>query len=81
MRVVIIGGSFGGMTTAYQLRRRLAPGKCEIRLISRERRFVFVPSLPWVVMGSKTLNQISFDLEKPLARKKIDFFHSTVLRV
>ncbi len=81
MRVVIIGGSFGGMTTAYQLRRRLAPGKCEIRLISRERRFVFVPSLPWVVMGSKTLDQISFDLERPLASKKIDFTHATVLRV
>ncbi len=81
MRVVIIGGSFGGTTTAYHLRKRLAPSKCEITLISKERRFVFIPSLPWVAIGSKTLAQISFDLEKPLARKKIDFVHATVLRV
>lgn len=81
MKIVIIGGSFGGLTTAYELRKRLARSRCEITLISKDRRFVFIPSLPWVGMGWKTLDQISFDLEKPLARREIDFVHATVSRV
>ena len=62
MRVVIVGGSFGGLTTAYELRKRAARTTCDITLISKDREFVFIPSLPWVTMGSKTLDQISFDL-------------------
>ena len=81
MRVVIVGGSFGDLTAAYELRKLLARSKCEITLVCKDRRFVFIPSLPWVAMGSKTLDQISFDLEKPLARKKIDFVHAAALRV
>lgn len=81
MRVVIVGGSFGGLTTAYELRRRLARSKCQITLIAKDRRFVFIPSLTWVAMGSKTIAQISFELERPLARKGIDFVYATVSRV
>lgn len=81
MRVVIVGGSFGGLTTAYELRKRLAPRECEIVLISRERRFVFIPSLPWVALGSKTLDRISFDLERPLARRNVQFVHATAERI
>lgn len=81
MRVVIIGGSFGGLTTAYELRSRLAPRDCEIVLVAKDPRFVFIPSLPWVAMGSRTLEQISFDLARPLARKEVDLVHATVQRV
>jgi len=81
MRVVIVGGSFGGLTTAYELRKRLAPRECEIVLVSRERRFVFIPSLPWVALGSKTLDRISFDLERPLARRNVQFVHATAERI
>lgn len=81
MNVVIVGGSFGGLTTAYELRKRLGRRPCEITLISRDRNFVFIPSLPWVAMGSKILDQISFDLGKPLAGRGIAFVHTTVQRV
>ncbi|MDO8532785.1 MAG: FAD-dependent oxidoreductase [Dehalococcoidia bacterium] len=81
MRVVIVGGSFGGLTSAYELRKHLGPSMCEILLISKDRRFVFIPSLPWVVMGAKTLDRISFDLEKPLGRKNIKFAHARALLV
>jgi len=81
MNVVIIGGSFGGLTTAYKLRKHLGHRQCDITLISRDRAFVFIPSLPWVAMGARALDQISFDLEKPLAGREITFAHATVLRV
>ena len=81
MRVIIIGGSFGGLTTAYELRKRLGRRDCEITLLSKDRRFVFIPSLPWVTIGSRSVDQISFDLEKPLARKNIRFVPATVRRI
>ena len=81
MKVVILGGSFGGLTTAYELRKRLGPHDCEIVVISKERCFTFIPSLPWVAMGSRTLEQISFDLERPLARRGIALVHSAAERI
>jgi sulfide:quinone oxidoreductase len=78
LRIIIIGGSFGGLTAAYQLRKRLDHRKCEIILLSKEPRFVFIPSLPWVAMGYKRLEQISFDLAGPLERRGIRFLNTTV---
>ena len=79
--IVIIGGSFGGLTTAYELRRKLGPDKVRITLIAKDPRFVFVPSLPWVAMGHRTVDQISFELAPTLARKHIDFVHETVQHI
>lgn len=81
VRLVILGGSFGGLTSAYELRRRLNRERAEITLISRDERFTFIPSLPWVAMGDRTLEEISFALAQPLARKGVAFAHETVLRV
>lgn len=81
MHILVIGGSFGGLTTAYALRKRLGHKKCRITLVSRESRFVFIPSLPWVAMGSKRLDQISFDLAGPLERRGIRFVHAAAERI
>ena len=81
VKVLIIGGSFGGLTTAYELRRHLGPDAAAITLVSKDPRFVFVPSLPWVAMGSRTLDQISFDLAPALARKQVEFAHEKVLNI
>ncbi len=81
MQVVILGGSFGGLTAAYELRRHYGAERVAITLIARDRRFTFVPSLPWVVMGSRTLERISFDLAAPLARRGVTFAHETVQHI
>ncbi len=81
MKIVIIGGSFGGLTVAHELRRLLRAGEHEITLLSKDRRFVFIPSLPWVAMGTKTIEQISFDLERPLTKKGLRFSHATVQQI
>ena len=60
-RVVIIGGSFAGLTAAYELKRRLG-GHVRVTVIDRNDRFVFIPSLIWVPFGWRTPDQISFPL-------------------
>jgi len=81
MHIVIIGGSFGGLNAAYDLRRLLPHKTHKITVISKESRFIFIPSLPWVAMGSKTLDRISFELEGPLKSKHIDFVAAAVDRI
>ena len=81
MKIVIVGGSFGGLTTAYELRKRLSDSQCDIVLISKDPQFTFIPSLPWVAMGSRSLEQIRFDLAGPLDRKGVECVHATVSHI
>lgn len=78
MRIVILGGSFGGMTAAYELRRHLSRERAEITVIAKDERFSFVPSFPWVAMGRRGLEQISFPLAPPLAARQVRFARETV---
>jgi len=80
-RIVVVGGSFGGLSAAYGLRRHLSPERAEITLVARDERFTFVPSLTWVAVGSRTLPRISFNLAGPLAAKKVIFAHETVTSI
>lgn len=74
-RIVILGGSFGGLTVAHELKRLLPSRAREIVLISRDDQFVFIPSLPWVALGKRSLAQISFDLARSLKGTGIEFIH------
>ncbi|MHB1584491.1 MAG: NAD(P)/FAD-dependent oxidoreductase [Acidimicrobiales bacterium] len=78
VRIVIVGGSFGGLATAYELRRHLGPERAEITLVAKDDQFRFVPSFPWVAMGQRRLEQISFPLAGPLANKHVGFAQETV---
>jgi len=79
-RVVIVGGSFGGINTAYALRRKLHE-RVEITVISRDAEFTFIPSLPWVVLGWRNPRQLVVPLDGPLARRGIRFVHGDVLEL
>ena len=47
-KIVILGGSFGGLTAAFELKRLLG-NKADINLICNDDKFVFIPSLPWLL--------------------------------
>ncbi len=76
-RVVIIGGSFGGINAAYELRRKLRD-QVEITVISRDPEFTFLPSLPWVILGWRNPASIQVPLEGTLTRRGIRFIHGEV---
>jgi sulfide:quinone oxidoreductase len=73
-RIVIVGGSFGGINAAYQLRRRLGE-RADLTLISAEPDFTFLPSLPWVMMGWRRPEALKVGLAGPLARRGVRFIN------
>jgi sulfide:quinone oxidoreductase len=67
-KIVIVGGSFGGINAAYALRRRLGR-RAEITLISRDAEFTFLPSLPWVIVGWRDPARLQVALDHTLTRR------------
>ena len=78
--VVVIGAGMGGLPTAYELRHVL-PHEHQITLISNQPTFTFVPSLPWVALGLKSLDQIQLDLAKIVPQHGIEFIHAAVTAI
>lgn len=73
-KIVILGGSFGGLTAAFELKRVLGKN-AEITLLCDQDRFVFIPSLPWVAMGWRKAEDITLSLKHILVPKGINFVH------
>ena len=79
-RVVIVGGSFGGLTAAFELQKLLGSAHT-ITLLSDSSQFVFIPSLPWVAMGWRDAARITFGIERPLAKRGINFVPGTATAI
>ncbi len=76
-KIVVLGGSFGGLTAVLEI-KRLLRDQADITLISKERDFVFLPSLPWLIMGSRQARDITLKIEDILGPRAISFSCSTV---
>ena len=78
--IVVLGGGLGGTIAAYELRDTLKD-RAEIRLVSDNPRFSFVPSNPWVALGWRKPDAIQVELAPAMARKGIGFTTSAAKRV
>ena len=79
-KIVILGGSFGGLTAAFELKRMLGK-KADITVICDDDKFVFIPSLPWLAMGWRRAEDITLSLKPILDRKGIRFIHEPAIGV
>jgi sulfide:quinone oxidoreductase len=64
--VVVLGGGVGGLVCANELRRRLDPMD-RVVVVERERRHLFQPSLLWLMVGRRRIDQIERPLRELLA--------------
>jgi sulfide:quinone oxidoreductase len=78
--IVIIGASTGGLPAAYECRAALDK-KHHISVVSNTPIFHFVPSNPWVAVGWRKREDISFKLASVLSSKNIDFYDSGVAKI
>lgn len=79
-RIVVLGGSFGGLTAAFEIKRLLG-SQAEVTVISEDNRFVFLPSLPWLIMGWRRPEDITLSVADILRSKGIQFIHEAALSV
>lgn len=70
--VVVLGAGLGGSITAYELKEKLRPGD-KLTVITKDPKYHFVPSNPWVAVNWRKPADIEIDLAPVFARKGIDF--------
>jgi len=78
--IIIIGASTGGLPAAYDIKSALGSGH-QVTVVSAAPYFHFVPSNPWVAVGWRRRDDISFALEGPLKKKNIDFIAQMVMEI
>ena len=67
-RILILGGGFGGMTTARELERLLRPDEAEITIVSRDNFSLFTPMLPEVSSGNLETRHVVTPVRAQLRR-------------
>ena len=70
--VVVLGAGLGGAIMAYELRESLRP-EDKITVITKDPKYHFVPSNPWVAVGWREEQDITIDLAPTMAKKGIAF--------
>lgn len=78
--IVVLGGNFGGMTSAFELKRKLGED-AHIRVVSKQKDFVYIPSLIWVPFGRRELEDITFSAEDTFRRGGIDFSLDEITKI
>lgn len=78
--IVILGAGIGGMPAAYELRAALDRSH-RITVINAVDYFQFVPSNPWLAVGWREREAITFPIRPYLEKKGIDFIAQRVQRI
>lgn len=78
-RVLILGGGFAALESAFLLRMRLRD-QVDLTLVSDDSSFVFRPNSIYVPFGADP-DSLLVDLAKPLRRRHIPFHHARVAGV
>lgn len=79
-RIVVLGGSFAGMTAAIEIKNKLGD-RHEVVVISKAADFLFMPSLIWVPFGLRTREDITFPLSPVFEKKGVAFRNAEVTRI
>jgi sulfide:quinone oxidoreductase len=70
--VVILGAGLGGTIMAYEVKDQLRP-EDKVTVVTKDPKYHFVPSNPWIAVGWREREEITIDLEPTMRKKNIDF--------
>ncbi len=77
--VLVLGAGIGGIVAAETLRRRL-PRTDRVIVIDQAEQHFFPPSLLWLMVGERSVGNITRPLDR-LAARGVEFVHATVKRI
>ncbi|MBU2409161.1 MAG: FAD-dependent oxidoreductase [Gammaproteobacteria bacterium] len=78
--IVILGAGTGGMPAAYELREKLSRDH-RVTVVNAVDYFQFVPSNPWLAVGWREREAITFPIRAPLEKRGIAFVAQRVTRI
>ncbi len=78
--IVILGAGTGGMPAAYEMKEALGD-EHKVTVINAVDYFQFVPSNPWIAVGWRERNDITFPIKPYLEKKGIDFIAQPVTKI
>jgi len=78
--VVILGGGFGGLSTANELRNSLSLSEVKITVIDKKDWFMVGFAKLWIINGTRTFENSVGSL-KELQKKKIDFIKDEIISI
>lgn len=78
--IIVLGAGTGGMPAAYELREKL-DNSHRITVINAVDYFQFVPSNPWVAVGWRQREAITFEIRPYLEKKGIQFIAQAVTKL
>jgi len=78
--IVILGAGTGGMPAAYEIKEAVGKGH-SVTVINASEKFQFVPSNPWVAVGWRKKEDITFEIRPYLEKKGIDFIAQQVTKL
>ena len=70
--IVVLGAGLGGTLMAYEMKDQLRPGDT-LTVVTKEPKYHFVPSNPWIAVGWRKPGDIEVDLAPVFAKKGIAF--------
>jgi NADH dehydrogenase FAD-containing subunit len=73
--ILVLGGNFGGLTTALSLRAELGDA-VDVTVLSASDHFLFNPSLIWLPFGKRRPEDITFPLEPTFEAHGVRFRHA-----
>lgn len=70
--VVVLGAGLGGVIMAYEMREQLRK-EDKLTVITKEPKYHFVPSNPWVAVNWRKRGDVEIDLARTFEKRGIDF--------
>ena len=70
--VVVLGAGLGGVIMAYEMRDQLSKDD-KLTVITKEPKYHFVPSNPWVAVNWRKRGDVEIDLARTFEKRGIDF--------
>jgi sulfide:quinone oxidoreductase len=78
--VVILGGGFGGLSSAHELRNSLSPSQVKITIIDKKDWFMVGFAKLWIINGTRTFENSIGSLNE-LPKKEINFIKDEILTI
>jgi sulfide:quinone oxidoreductase len=70
--IVVLGAGLGGSIMAYEMKDQLRP-EDKLTVITKEAKYHFVPSNPWVAVNWRKREDVEVDLAPVFEKKGIAF--------